>query len=240
MGHRALVGVVVGIENQRAQRGALVPARRRDVPDNLLHHGADVGAQLGGDARRVVRGDADHVLNLFPHPLRLGAGQVDFVDDGQNLQARVDRQISIRKGLRLDALGRVHHQHGPLARGEGTGDFVVEVHVAGRVDQVEDVVPPVFRVVQQRDGVGLDGDAALALEVHIVENLVLHLAQGDGIGQLQDAVGQRALAVVNMGDDAEIPDIFAGNGQKNPTFYIEKRGALGAPEPRSRTAFSTG
>ncbi len=217
MRHGALVLVVVGVEDQRFERGVLVALRGGDVFDDLLHHLVDVDAELRGDAGRFVGRDADHVLDLFPHPLGLGARQVDLVDDGEDLEPRVHREVSIGERLRLDALRGVHHEHGALARGQRARDLVVEVHVAGRVDQVEDVVPPVFRVVQQRDGVGLDGDAALALQVHVVEDLVFHLAQRHGVRQLQDAVGQRALAVVDMGDDAEIADVFAWDFQSRFT-----------------------
>jgi hypothetical protein len=36
---------------------------------------------------------------------------------------------------------------------------------------------------------GLNGDAALALEVHCIEHLGLHLARGHRAGQLEQAVG---------------------------------------------------
>ena len=49
-------------------------------------------------------------------------------------------------------------------------------------------------------------DAALALEVHRVEQLVVHLARGDGARDLQDAVGERRLAMIDVGDDAEVAD----------------------------------
>jgi hypothetical protein len=48
------------------------------------------------------------------------------------------------------------------------------------------------------DGLGLDGDAPLALQVHAVEHLLAHVALGDGVGHLQDAVGQRRLPVVSI------------------------------------------
>ena len=51
---------------------------------------------------------------------------------------------------------------------------------------------------------GLDGDAALALEVHGVEDLGLHLARLERTGELEKTVGQRRLAVVDVGDDREI------------------------------------
>jgi hypothetical protein len=37
--------------------------------------------------------------------------------------------------------------------------------------------------------------------------LRLHVAVGDGAGHLQQAVGQGALAVVDVGDDAEVADV---------------------------------
>ncbi len=54
--------------------------------------------------------------------------------------------------------------------------------MAGSVDQVELVSLAVVRGVHHADGVGFDGDAALALQVHGVEDLGLHLARGERSG----------------------------------------------------------
>ena len=54
---------------------------------------------------------------------------------------------------------------------------------------------------------GLDGDAPLALEVHRVEDLRLHLARLQRAGDLEKAVGERRLAVVDVGDDGEVADV---------------------------------
>jgi hypothetical protein len=59
----------------------------------------------------------------------------------------------------------------------------------------------------QRRGLRLDGDAALALDVHRVEHLRFHLAIGEAAAALDDAIGQRALAVVDVGNDREISDV---------------------------------
>ena len=67
-----------------------------------------------------------------------------------------------------------------------------------------------MRGVRHADGVGFDGDAALALEVHGIEHLRLHFARGERSGEFQQAVGQRGFAVVDMRDDREIAD-DAGN-----------------------------
>ncbi len=53
----------------------------------------------------------------------------------------------------------------------------------------------------------LDGDAALALDIHGVEQLSLHVALGHGARELEDAVGQRGLAVVDVRDDGEVADV---------------------------------
>src|SRR6185436_8486000 len=58
-----------------------------------------------------------------------------------------------------------------------------------------------------RDGLGLDRDAALPLERVRIEVLRLDVAVGDRVRQHEDAVGQRGLAVVDVGHDAEISDL---------------------------------
>ena len=65
---------------------------------------------------------------------------------------------------------------------------------------------PVVGGVVQPDRMRLDGDAALALEVHRVEHLRFHLARLQRAGQLEEAVGERRLAVVDVRDDREVAD----------------------------------
>ena len=60
---------------------------------------------------------------------------------------------------------------------------------------------------QDANGLSLDRDPAFALELHRVENLLAHLARGDGVGQLEDAIGERRLAVVDVRDDREVADL---------------------------------
>ena len=159
--------------------------------------------------------DAAHLSGLLPQlardlqrdPLGLGAGQVDLVQAGDELQARLDRQVGVGQRLGLDALGGVHHQQGSLARGQGARDLVGEVHVPGRVDELQLVGLAVAGGVEDPHGPGLDGDPALALEVHGVEQLGAHRPRIDRVGELEDPVGQRRLAVVDVGDDREVADV---------------------------------
>ena len=58
-------------------------------------------------------------------------GQVDLVDDRDDLEVVLDREIGVGQRLRLDALGRVDQQQRAFARGQRPGYLVGEVHVAG-------------------------------------------------------------------------------------------------------------
>jgi hypothetical protein len=73
--------------------------------------------------------------------------------------------------------------------------------VARGVDQVDLVVLPV-----QPDVLGLDRDAPLPLQVHGVEVLGPHVPGIDRPGELEDAVRQRGLPVVDVTDDGEVAD----------------------------------
>ena len=206
IGDNALVRVVVGVEDQRLQRRVRVTLGRGNIRDDLLHDRLDIHARFGADARRILCGDADDVLDLRRHAVRIRGDQVDLIEHRHDLEAGVHREVGIRERLRLDALRSVYDEHRALARRERPRDLVVEIDVPGRIDQVERIVLAVVGTVHERDGMRLDRDAALALEIHVVEQLLLHVAQGNGLRLLENAVGKRALAVVNMCNDAEIPD----------------------------------
>ena len=139
-------------------------------------------------------------------------GQVDLVQARDELEPRLDGEVGVGEGLRLDALARVHDEQRTLARGERPRDLVGEVDVAGRVDEVELVGLAVAGRVLDPHRLGLDRDAALALEVHAVEQLGAHRPGVDGLGHLEDAVGQRRLSVVDVGDDAEVADAALRHG----------------------------
>ena len=178
-----------------------------EAGDDGLEHVGDAEAGLGGDLDGVGGVDADDVLDLLADAVGLGGGEVDLVEDGDDLVAGVDRLVDVGQRLRLDALGGVDDEERAFDGAHRAGDLVGEVDVAGGVDEVEDVGLAVVGRVLEADGLGLDGDAALALDVHGVEELLLHVAVGDGAGRLDQPVGERGLAVVDVGDDGEVADV---------------------------------
>jgi hypothetical protein len=84
--------------------------------------------------------------------------------------------------------------------------------VAGRVDEIQRVLVPVAGAIEQAHRVRLDGDPALALQVHRVEHLVDRLLGVHRARERQQPVGQRGLAVIDVGDDGEVTD--AGQGHR--------------------------
>jgi hypothetical protein len=78
--------------------------------------------------------------------------------------------------------------------------------VPGRVDQIQDIRLAVVRLVSQPDGVRLDRDPALALEIHRVEHLRFHLARLQRARHFEEAVRERGLTVVDVRDDREVAD----------------------------------
>ncbi len=160
---------------------------------------AEIGNGTGGI-------NADHVLDLLADAFRLGGGQIDLVEHRHDFEIVVDGLIDVGEGLGFDTLAGVDHQQSALAGGQRARDFVGEVHVSGRVDQVQHIGFAVLGLVVEAHGVGLDGDAAFALKIHRIQNLILHIAVGHRTRELDETVGERRLAVVNMSDDGKIAD----------------------------------
>lgn len=52
-----------------------------------------------------------------------------------------------------------------------------------------------------------DRDAAFALDVHRVQQLIGHIALSHGARELKDTIRERRFAVVDMRDDREVPDM---------------------------------
>jgi hypothetical protein len=62
----------------------------------------------------------------------------------------------------------------------------------------------VFRFVVQANAFGFDGDAALAFEVHGIENLRGHFAFREAASHFDQTIGEGGFAVIDVRDDAEI------------------------------------
>ena len=180
--------------------------------DDRLEDLWDARAVLGRREDDLLARDREHVLQLIDDRVRVRGRQVDLVEDRDEREVLAQREVDVGERLGLDALRRVDDEDRPLARLEAVAHLVGEVDVPGRVDEVEPVGQPVVGGVLEADGARLDRDALLALEVHRIEDLARHLARVDGVRDLEQAVGQRRLAVIDVRDDREVAQAILGDG----------------------------
>src|SRR5665213_883263 len=103
------------------------------------------------------------------------------------------------------------------------------------VDEVELVALPVLGVIQERDALGLDGDAALAFQIHRVQHLFLHLPGVQASAELDQPVRQRGFAVIDVRNDGEVTykphekgTVRRAESLAAGAHYIEGRAAVSA------------
>ena len=208
MRDRALVGIKVRVEDQGAKRRLVLTRRRRDALDDGVQDLLDAHARLRRSQNRFRCVEADRLFDLLLDALGIGARQVDLVDDGDDLQIVLKRHIDVGERLRLDALRRIDNEQRALARCETPRHLIGEIDVPRRVDEVQLVDFAILAAVVQAHSLRLDRDAALALQIHVVEHLRFHLTLGQGARALDQAIGERRLAMVDMRDDREVANVF--------------------------------
>ncbi len=195
-------------------------------------HGGGVHDVLHREGELLVGGAqvAHQVEDVVDDLLGTGAGAVDLVDDDHDGQARRDGVLQHEARLGHGTLERVDEQKRAVGHAQHALDLAAEVGVAGGVDDVD-----LDALVLDRDVLGQDGDAALALLVVGVEDAVLHLLVGaERVGGAQQLVAQRRLAVVDVGNDGDVPQVilahramtFRGRGAQ-PGYRARRMAALG-------------
>ena len=73
--------------------------------------------------------------------------------------------------------------------------------------QVQDILLTVIFVIDL-DGMAFNGNSFFYLKINIIKQMVNHFTFTDCIRHLQQAVGQGRFAMINMCDDAKIPDVL--------------------------------
>ena len=117
-------------------------------------------------------------------------------------------QKQVRYCLCLDSLGSIHNQQGPFAGSDGTRHFVAEVHVTGRINQVEHVALSIRVFIIHLHGMTLNRDTALPLQIHIVEGLRFQIPIRNRLRGLEQTIRKGAFPVVDMCNYTKITDIL--------------------------------
>ncbi len=161
---------------------------------------------LGAD-RQLDRNDvgAEALLHGPHREVEVGADLVHLVDEADARHVVLVGLTPDLLGLRLNAFLAVEDRHGTVEHTQAALHLDGEVHVAGGVDDVDLVVVP--EAGGRRGG---DGDAALLLLLHPVHRggAVVHLTDlVADTGVVEDALGRRGLAGVDMRHDADVADL---------------------------------
>ena len=143
--------------------------------------------------------------------LRVGTRQINFVDNRDNLQIVIQRQIHVGQSLRFNALSSVDNQQCALARCQCTRNLIGKVYVARGVDKVQHILLAVARLVNAAHRLRLDGDAAFTLQIHGIENLLLHLTLAQRSCIFNQSVRQGRLAMIYMGDNRKVANVILFN-----------------------------
>ena len=148
----------------------------------------------------------------------IGVRQIDLVDHRNDREALFVREMHVRHRLRFHALRRIDDQQRALARRQTARNFVGKIDVPRRIEQIQPIGLARLRCIIHRHRMRLDRDAALPLQVHRIEQLVLPIALLDGARALQQPVRQRRLAVIDVRDDAKIARQL--NGHESGTIRV--------------------
>ena len=143
----------------------------------------------------------NQVDNLVFHLIGHCARHVYLVDNRYDFQVVVNGHVQVGNGLGLHALRGVDHEQRPLAGSNAPGYLVRKIHVARSVNKVKHILLSLILILHLY-GMAFYRDAALALQVHVVEHLpACHL---DCFRIFKHSVGKCRLAVVYMGNDTKV------------------------------------
>ena len=141
----------------------------------------------------------DHGLHA---PREVGADAVHLVDEGDARHLVLVGLPPDRLRLRLDPGHRAEQGDGPVEHPQGTLHLHGEVHVPGRVYDVDAMIVPFAGRSRRRDG-----DAPLLLLGHPVHHrgAVVHLADLVGAARVvEDPLGGGGLAGIDVSHDADV------------------------------------
>ena len=213
--------VVVDGADQHLEGLVHICLRGGDILQNGLKQGLEVRARhvggVGGGA--VAAGAEQHggiqlfrggiqvhqqLQHLIPHLVDPLVGPVDLVDHHNDPVAQLQGLGEHEAGLGHGALGGVHQQDDAVDHLQDALHLAAEVGVARGIHAVDlGVLRPDGGVLCQ------DGDAPLPLQVAGVHDPVHHLLiLPVDAALLQHLVHQRGFAVVDVGDDGDISQMF--------------------------------
>ena len=137
----------MGIENHRPQRRRLHVFGCRNPFDDRLKKFVDSDSCFARALHDLFGIDSKDLLHLFSDFIHSSVHQVNLVDHGNDFKIVFHGQVGVGDRLRFHPLKRIDQQQRPFAAGQRTRNFVLEINVAGRVDQIQFVNQALVQIV---------------------------------------------------------------------------------------------
>ncbi len=168
-----------------------------DEVDNAEELVFGTDGELDGDGIRFELAD-----DLIERPFEVCADAIHLVDEADARDTVFVGLAPDGLRLRLDASNRVEHGDRAVEHTERPFHFRGEVHVAGRIDDVDTVIAP-----EAGRGRGGDGDATLLFLLHPVHDSGPFVDLTNLVGDArieEDALGRGGLAGIDVRHDADV------------------------------------
>ena len=80
--------------------------------------------------------------------------------------------------------------------------------MARSIDKVQHIFLPITGLIHAAHGLSLDSNTTLPLQIHGVQNLLLHFPFAQCTSIFYQSVSQRRFAMIYMGNNRKVADIF--------------------------------
>ena len=145
--------------------------------------------------------------NIICDLFRVGRRQINFVEYRYNLQVIFECQIQIRNGLRLNTLCSIYDKQRTLTSCNGSRNLIGKINVTRGVDEIKHILLTIQNIIHL-NGVRLDCDTSLTLQIHIIKKLILFFTLSNSSSSIEQTIGQSAFTMVNMGNNAKITNVL--------------------------------
>ena len=156
----------------------------------------------------------EQVEHFIDHRIGASVGAVDLIDHHDWAQTLFQRFAQHKLGLRHWPFCGIGQQNDAVGHAQHALNLAAEIGMSGCVDNIDARVVP-----HHGSRLGKDCNAALLFQIAGIHQPFFDmLIVAEQAGLLHDRVDERRLAMVNMGDDCDIPQhlrLFIGrNGMK--------------------------
>ena len=156
------------------------------------------------------------------NPFRTGSVAVDFVNHANSFEALIECLSKYPSCLRLWASDGISEKEHTIDHFHDSLHLGTEVGVARGVDDVNGVFFAILWIDPfNRQIFGLNCNPFFAFEIHRVHRALLHfLVFTVGAALLKQAVHESSLAVINVGDDGDITDVFGVHRKETESWEL--------------------